>query len=192
MKRKTILALTAATVISMAVLPCYAASNDSGQKSQTVVTTASETTDVWTIYQDNSTGEIFVGSQQYFSGVVTANSGETSPIYCVMAVDRQGVFLKVTEDGQGPIFFEQSFDDLPVYIYQSSGLQRQVKGSVTAGDDKIRVDSEGSADIIQDMRMITGETIIAVGKPTAGVASYQFSIPHDSDFQKFYDSVKES
>lgn len=160
----------------------------------------SETDDemeVWVTdyYIDNNgqyTDERMIRNKKLFQGIATTILGDTFPAYLGVVVDEEGILLTVTEDGESLIIFEEFSGTIPIYVRQSTCLEDEFDGTVTAENDRIRVDSSGSAFIIQDMRMLSGETIVNISNPRSGIVLYQFVIPHDSNFRKLYDSEKEN
>lgn len=135
-------------------------------------------------------GSVWLENQELFAGTAITSVGDTLPVYLKVMIDEIGVIFAVKEGEENWGVFDD--DSIPCSILQSTGLENQFNGMI---DEKyprfLELDSSASECFIQDMQFVTGETIIEMQRSEDGIVSYQFALPHDSNFKDAYDSAKE-
>lgn len=179
--KKTMLAVVMSTVIAVmgAGVSCYAEEQSTQNQA--------EIPNMWGpyLYNNAEANNIFLRTDELFPGAIMTESGETFYAYVSMAVDAYGVAFQISVDGQSALLVNES---AAILVTQSSCLE----GEYTAYCEdmyRLRLDTDGSDFILQDMRMLTGETTVQIANPAPDVQLMVVYLPHNANFRDLYDEM---
>ena len=182
MKRTAILLLAVAVMFS-AMMPCgaLAAEVPSGI--------------VWESYHyvdadGNDTNDTVIINEPQISGLRVLSEEEYYPdVSLTMRVDADSVDFAVSAAGDTAILRPENAQSVEVGVSTSSSLTYIYEGKLTSSDRVLLDDPEARAVIVQDMRMLTDDTIIVIRYDTG--LMYSFAVPHDGNFRELFDFEEE-
>ncbi len=140
-------------------------------------------------YQDadgNATDDMLIANDPFFEGAYIRSENNAYAAYLKVRVDKECMDLTISKDND--TLYEWPADcTFTVNVYASSSLTGSFPAAIKKGGKMIALDDDARDFIVQDMRMLSGETGIEI-VPDANMGIFQFILPHDGNFRDLYDA----